>query len=99
MKTGNRNGIRHQGNTVCSGFAFVSGGLGSGGLRLVFLAMGVAAAIAFRGIEVRHLRCPNCGRFIPAPGFPWRRPNTAAPAASTFLKAPIWWEKGNRTHL
>ena len=41
----------------------LAGGI-RGGLGLVFLAMGVAAAIAFRGIELRHLRCPNCGRFI-----------------------------------
>ena len=44
----------------------LAGGI-RGGLGLVFLAMGVAAAIAFRGIELRHLRCPNCGRFI----LPW----------------------------
>ena len=40
-----------------------------GGLGLVFLALGVAAAAVFSGIELRHLRCPNCGRFI-LPWFP-----------------------------
>ena len=41
----------------------LAGGI-RGGLGLVFLAMGVAAATAFRGIELRHLRCPNCGRSL-----------------------------------
>ena len=72
----------------------LAGGI-RGGLGLVFLAMGVAAATAFRGIELRHLRCPNCGASS-CPGFLWRRPNTAAPAASTFLgSSTAWWEKGN----
>lgn len=84
-----------QGNTVCSGFAFVSGGRDPGGLGLVFLAMGVAAAIAFRGIELRHLRCPNCGRFI-LPWFSMEETQYCRACGFHFpWKFDRWWEKGN----
>lgn len=84
-----------QGNTVCSGFAFVSAGGIRGGLGLVFLAMGVAAAIAFRGIELRHLRCPNCGRFI-LPWFSMEETQYCRACGFHFpWKFDRWWEKGN----
>ena len=72
----------------------LAGGI-RGGLGLVFLAMGVAAAIAFRGIELRHLRCPNCGRFI-LPWFSMEETQYCRACGFHFpWKFDRWWEKGN----
>ena len=72
----------------------LAGGI-RGGLGLVFLAMGVAAATAFRGIELRHLRCPNCGCFI-LPWFSMEETQYCRACGFHFpWKFDRWWEKGN----
>ncbi|WP_300136232.1 hypothetical protein [uncultured Oscillibacter sp.] len=72
----------------------LSGGV-RGGLGLVFLALGVVAAAAFSGIEMRHLRCPNCGRFI-LPWFPMEETQYCRACGFRFAwQARRWWEKGN----
>ena len=66
-----------------------------GGAGPVFLALGAAAAAVFAVIEMRHLRCPNCGR----PVFPWlpmeenRHCRTCGFAFS--WQADRWWEKAD----
>lgn len=72
----------------------LAGGI-RGGLGVVFLAMGVAAATAFREIELRHLRCPNCGRFI-LPWFSMEETQYCRACGFHFpWKFDRWWEKGN----
>lgn len=52
-------------------------------------------AIAFRGIELRHLRCPNCGRFI-LPWFSMEETQYCRACGFHFpWKFDRWWEKGN----
>ena len=66
-----------------------------GGLGLVFLVLGMAAAAIFTGIELRHLRCPNCGRPI-LPWFPMEETQYCRACGFHFAWKPNrWWEKAD----
>ena len=66
-----------------------------GRLGLVFLALGVVAAAVFSGIELRHLRCPNCGRFI-LPWFPMEETQYCRACGFHFAwKTDRWWNKAD----
>ena len=66
-----------------------------GGLGLVFLALGVAAAAVFSEIELRHLRCPNCGRFI-LPWFPMEETQYCRACGFHFAwQNRRWWERAD----
>lgn len=71
----------------------LAGGI-RGGLGLVFLAMGVAAAIALGGLNAPS---PLSQLWALHPAwFSMEETQYAAPAASTFLGSSTgWWEKGN----
>ena len=64
-----------------------------GGLGLVLLALGVVAAAAFSGIELLHLRCPNCGRPI-LPWFSMEETQYCRACGFHFAwRVQRWWEK------
>ena len=72
----------------------LAGGL-RGRLGLVFLTLGVVAAAVFSGIELRHLRCPNCGRFI-LPWFPMEETQYCRACGFHFAwESGRWWEKAD----
>ena len=66
-----------------------------GALFGIFLVLGLLALASFGVICRRHLRCPNCGRFI-LPWFPMEETQYCRACGFHFAwESGRWWEKAD----